>query len=185
MTKQNAKTVLELSFDIETDGPLPLHFSMSSLGACTLDGTQRFYRELKPVSDRFDPEYAAVHRLGRDYLKEHGMDPRQAVQEFDDWLRSFGDYDIISLVYKNGLNFDGYFAQAYYQQFLGYIRRDLKWVELDSYAMGRLNLVHRGEAPNPPLCPKLLQEFPKHHALGDSLQQAKFYLELRNGTCVA
>lgn len=169
---------LTLSLDIETDGPLPLSHSMASLGACTLDGSKRFYCEMKPVSDAFDPEYVSVQRLDRDYLREHGIFPREAIQTFNDWLESLRPFKRINLVYKQGLNFDGYFVQAYYQQFLGFIRRDLKWVELDSFAMGCLGLRCRSDVPDFPLCPQLAQEFPKHHALGDALQQARWYNSL-------
>src|SRR6185437_1128064 len=64
-------TDLYISTDVEADGPIPGPYSMSSIGmvaAATFDGTtftrldlsERFYRELKPISERFDEAAAAV-----------------------------------------------------------------------------------------------------------------------------
>jgi len=62
------------SVDIETDGPIPGRYSMLSFGIAVAgslrDGSfQRaeqapstFYRELRPISDDFDPETLVVLR---------------------------------------------------------------------------------------------------------------------------
>lgn len=88
------------SFDIEADGKIPGRNSMQSIGVAYAghhDNTgfhpvddvtaHVFYRELTPISDEFDPEAVAVTGLDRDYLREHGTDPAQAMSELSAWVR--------------------------------------------------------------------------------------------------
>ena len=86
------------SVDVEADGPIPLVHSLSSLGAAVagrFDGTtftrtdpteQTFYAELKPISDEFDPEAAAVSGLDRAQLARAGETPEAAMARFVAWI---------------------------------------------------------------------------------------------------
>lgn len=82
------------SADIEADGSIPGPYSMSSFGvvACsyrTKDGKHvpldldlaqhSFYAELKPISDNFVPEKAAVAGLDRATLIAEGLEPVEAM----------------------------------------------------------------------------------------------------------
>jgi hypothetical protein len=92
-----------ISADVETDGPIPGRFSMLSFGfavAGRFDGTrfartdpesETFYRELRPISDQFDPETAAVSGLDRADLVVHGMAPERAMTEASEWVRAVSD----------------------------------------------------------------------------------------------
>jgi hypothetical protein len=87
------------SADVETDGAIPGVYSMLALAlveAGTFDGqtfapadpgAEAFYRELKPISDRFDPEALAVNGLDRQRLLGEGTDPTVAMTEAADWVR--------------------------------------------------------------------------------------------------
>lgn len=89
---------LYFSCDIEADGPIPGPYSMQSFGVCVAgryDGQQlevidpdrhTFYRELKPISDDFVPEAAAVSGLDRDELARSGADPAQAMADLAAWV---------------------------------------------------------------------------------------------------
>lgn len=86
-----ARTNIYFSADVEADGPIPGPYSMSSFGlavAGSFDGTTfapadpaelTFYAELKPISEQYVPEAAAVSGLDRDRLVREGLDPREAM----------------------------------------------------------------------------------------------------------
>lgn len=98
------KTVeVYFSVDIEADGKVPGPFSMSSVGiaACSyrtkgnklvrldMDDPQNcFYGELKPISDKFDPEAAAVAGLDRQELIRNGLDPAEAMDTAVDMINT-------------------------------------------------------------------------------------------------
>ncbi|GAA0312377.1 exonuclease [Kineococcus aurantiacus] len=82
------------STDVEADGPIPGPYSLSAIGVALCgyrthagdlvdvpaDTDQpTFYAELRPISDTFDPEAAAVAGLDRNHLVNHGREPQQAM----------------------------------------------------------------------------------------------------------
>lgn len=87
------------SADVETDGPIPGPFSILSFGivyAGCFDGTyfkrpkrydQAFYRELRPISEEFQPEALSVNGLDRGRLCIEGEHPRNAMTEACRWIR--------------------------------------------------------------------------------------------------
>ncbi|AXE27392.1 exonuclease [Streptomyces globosus] len=96
---RTARPSLYISVDIEADGPIPGPYSMISFGAAVAgrqDGDaytpadperQNFYRELRPISDAYDPEALAVSGLDRDRLVREGSDPAVAMEAFRAWVR--------------------------------------------------------------------------------------------------
>lgn len=110
-------TELYISVDVEADGKVPGNASMTALGAVlagyqTSDGQvgrfdvlapeNRFYAELKPISDMWEPEAMAVGlfkdfgaekaaldldgKQRRAYIMENGQDPKIAMTAFDTWV---------------------------------------------------------------------------------------------------
>jgi hypothetical protein len=87
------------SADVETDGSIPGPFSILSFAlvyAGTFDGrefsrpdkfTQHFYRELRPISDEFEPEALQVNGLDRDRLLRDGASPALAMAEAARWVK--------------------------------------------------------------------------------------------------
>lgn len=90
---------LYISVDIEADGPIPGPYSMISFGAAVAgrqDGAaytpadpaaRTFYRELRPISDRYVEAALAVSGLDRDRLLREGTEPAVAMAEFRAWVR--------------------------------------------------------------------------------------------------
>jgi hypothetical protein len=88
------------SADVETDGPIPGPFSMLSFalvyaGSYDGDTFERpkdlqtvFYVEIKPISDRYEPEALRINKLDRDALRLNGRAPRDAMDEAASWVRS-------------------------------------------------------------------------------------------------
>lgn len=111
----NNLSEIYISVDIESTGPIPGPYSMSSFGAFAAGGrthsgelvhfdhTDRsnvFYRELSPISENYIPEAINVGLLeGFDasipdpdgsrhfaWMKDHGADPTKSMQEFAEWV---------------------------------------------------------------------------------------------------
>lgn len=88
------------SADVETDGPIPGPYSMLSFAlvyAGSFDGAvfdrpkqydRVFYKELQPISDRYQEEALDVNRLDRNDLKENGSKPGDAMDEAHSWVAS-------------------------------------------------------------------------------------------------
>ncbi|MEV6206805.1 exonuclease [Kitasatospora sp. NPDC051914] len=97
-TARRTTPTLYISVDVEADGPIPGSFSMISFGAVVAgyhdaDGFRRaglqsagFYRELRPVSERFDPSALAVSGLDRAVLLREGAEPAAAMKAFCAWV---------------------------------------------------------------------------------------------------
>lgn len=99
MTSDRIRPDLYISADVETDGPMPGPYSLLSFGLSVVgkyDGHQfdswqgqdrTFYRELKPISDDFQPEALEVNGLDRKKLKAEGSDPARAMAEAAEWVK--------------------------------------------------------------------------------------------------
>lgn len=179
------------SADIETDGPIPGPYSMLSFGiaiAGTFDGdrflrtdpTERtFYRELKPISDTFDAETAAVSGLDREQLLAHGTDPSSAMDDAAAWIRECADTGSPVLI-AFPLSFDWSWMWWYFNAFgtqgspFGFSNcYDIK----TAYAVraGRpITLSGRSKLPD-----HLRSSRPhQHHALADAIEQADIFANL-------
>lgn len=122
------RTDVYISVDVEADGPIPGPYSMLAIGfavAGSYDGVsyiaadpeeQTFYRELRPISDEFDPEALAVSGLDRRKLFVEGCDPVDAMNDADTWIRALRDQRRPVLV-GYPLVFDWMFTQWYFKRF--------------------------------------------------------------------
>jgi len=116
------------SADVETDGPIPGPFSMLSLGlvvAGTFDGRvfsrppdygQTFYREIRPISDQFQPDALLVNGLDRDRLLSEGSLPEKAMNEAAEWILNIAGVGRPILV-AYPLSFDWSFLYWYFVRF--------------------------------------------------------------------
>lgn len=115
-TSPNPVTEIYISVDVEADGVVPGLYSMSTLGAVvagyrTADGQlvdvdpssvpDRFYVQLKPISNSFTPEAIRVGLLSgypedidpedgaakHQWLVENGVEPAVALSEFNEWVK--------------------------------------------------------------------------------------------------
>src|SRR5581483_3094724 len=88
------------SADVETDGAIPGPYSMLSfalVSAGSYDGQhftrptgarEKFYAELRPISEILDPEALAVNGVDRDEIKAQGEKPETVMTAASDWFRS-------------------------------------------------------------------------------------------------
>lgn len=75
-----------------------------------------FYRELRPISDRYEDEAMAVNGLSRERLTLEGTPPAQAMEEAADWVRSESD-GLRPVLVAYPVAFDWSFLYWYFQQF--------------------------------------------------------------------
>jgi hypothetical protein len=116
------------SADVETDGPIPGPFSLLSFAlvyAGSFDGVrfqrpqsyeQVFYRELRPISDKYQAEALRINGLDRVRLLSEGDAPQQAMTEACRWVKSnAGDGNPVLVAYP--LSFDWSWLYWYFVQY--------------------------------------------------------------------
>jgi hypothetical protein len=104
--------------DIEADGPIPGDYSMVCLGAVIVEPAldRTFRAQLKPISERWDPDALAVSGFSREETLKFD-DPREAMLSFDAWLKQQAHNRMLFISDNNG--FDWQFVNWYFHHFLG------------------------------------------------------------------
>jgi len=179
------------SADVETDGSIPGPFSILSFAmiyAGAFDGEtfyrppayeHRFYIELKPISDRFEPEALRINGLDREKLVHSGSDPRSAMSEAARWVReTAAGGEPVLVAYP--LSFDWSWLYWYFISFsdsgspFGYSRCfDVKTAV--AIKLGKtIGDAGRHQVPHS-LKPNSAHT---HHALDDAIEQAEIFANL-------
>ncbi len=179
------------SADVETDGPIPGPYSMLSFAlvyAGSYDGNEFvrpadfnrcMYRELRPISDKYEHEALRVNQLDRDRLRREGGDPAAVMTEAYRWVSQIsGHLKPVLVAYP--LSFDWTWLYWYFVQFsalgspFGYSRCfDIKTAfavkaGLPISDAGRSRLDNR-------LKPR---RHHTHHALDDAIEQAEIFANI-------
>jgi hypothetical protein len=181
---------LYISVDIEADGPIPGPYSMLSFGlavAGRFDGSRfesfnpsltTFYRELKPISDRFDPQALAVAGLDREVLNRDGADPAEAMRAASAWVAEQAR-EARPVLVGYPIVFDWMFLHWYFVRFLGESpfgfsnALDMKTIY---HQKAHVTLDRAGRADLPlNLASKTKHT---HNALDDAVEQAEIYNRL-------
>ncbi|MEZ4362692.1 MAG: 3'-5' exoribonuclease [Kofleriaceae bacterium] len=104
--------------DIESDGPIPGDYSMVSLGAVIVEPalSRTFHGQLRPISERWDPQALAVSGHSREDTLAF-EEPPVVMQRFADWLARECPQRKIFISDNNG--FDWQFVNWYFHHFLG------------------------------------------------------------------
>lgn len=182
---------LYVSADVEADGPIPGVYSMLSFGfavAGTFDGTTftrhdpesaTFYRELRPISDQWQPEYLAASHLDRELLVRKGSDPAETMTEAAAWVSQLAGRRRPVLV-AWPLAFDWSFLNWYFERFstagspFGFDScLDMKTM-YQQKADVVMELVAKRCMPEPVLPARRHT----HHALADAMEQAELFANL-------
>ena len=179
------------SADVETDGPIPGPFSILSFGivyAGSFDGRsfdrpqkydQTFYRELRPISETFDPEALRVNGLDRWRLCLEGESPERAMTEASYWIKKVAGHARPVLV-AYPLSFDWTWLYWYFIRFsadgspFDYSRCfDVKTalavkaaIPISEAARSRINPLLQSKRPH------------SHHALEDAREQAEIFANI-------
>jgi hypothetical protein len=176
------------SADVETDGPIPGPYSILSFAlvfAGTFDGKtfrrpsqydQHFYRELRPISDKYEVEALRVNGLDRARLQFAGTPPAQAMTDANTWVKSIaGPASPVLVAYP--LSFDWTWLYWYFVQFseigspFDYSRCfDIK-TALAVKAGIPISLAGRSRLP----AGLASNRHHTHHALDDAIEQAEVF----------
>jgi DNA polymerase III epsilon subunit-like protein len=163
-----------VSVDIEASGQSPSIGSLLSIGACLVDEPEvGLYLELKPHADReWDEGAEKVHGLGRDYLEREGLDPAQAMAEFEAWLAGVANGARPIFVGFNA-PFDWMFVADYFYRYLGRNPFGVSALDLKAYYMGKAGVGRWDETRRHHLDKRLgLEPDHSHQALEDARGQA-------------
>jgi exonuclease len=189
VVKMPPLTDFYFSADVETDGPIPGPYSLLSFAlvcAGTFDGRSfrrntlrtgdKFYRELRPISDEFEDEALRVNGLDRQRLLREGESPQIAMSEAADWIRRVsGSCRPILVAYP--LSFDWSWLYWYFIRFsaTGSPFSHSQCFDLKTaFAIKS----HRpiSQAGRSKLLPNLLAKAEhSHHALDDAIEQAEIF----------
>ncbi len=170
-----------ISIDVEADGPIPGDFSMSSLGAVVAEPAldRTFYREFKPITDRFVPDAAAVSKLDRAKLVAEGADPATAMREFADWTNKTAGRGRRPVAVFFNATFDWQFVNWYFLHFLGKNPFGISGIDIKALYMGALGLPRWGLTSKRNFDRAFLSERPhSHNALDDAKEQAEIFLKV-------
>jgi ribonuclease T len=169
-----------ISVDIEADGPIPGDYSMSSLGAVVVDEPEHtFYRELRPITDRFDSKAAAVSGLNRAHLVAEGVDPADAMRQFAAWITEAVNGRRPVFVGFNA-TFDWMFVHWYFMHFFGTNPFGISGLDIKAYYMAALRKRTWAETSKTAIDARFLSVHPHtHNALDDAREQGELFSKLR------
>lgn len=184
-------TDVYFSADVETDGPIPGPFSILSFAlvyAGKFDGTtfERprdfglcFYRELKPISESFEPEALRVNGLDRARLVVNGEPPQRVMTDACLWVKQIADSDRAVLV-AYPLSFDWSWLYWYFIRFsshgspFGHSRCfDIKTAIA---VKEHIPIAKAGRAQLPAALRSTREH--SHNALDDAIEQAEIFAKI-------
>ncbi len=167
-----------ISVDIEASGPIPEEYSMLSLGACVVgESYKSFYVKLKPLNNNFIQRAIEISGLSMKELEQKGMNPREAMRKFRDWIEKVsGDARPVFVAFN--ATFDWIFCHWYFIKFLSRDPFGISGLDIKAYYMGMQNC-----AWNETIKKKISLNFPSktkhtHNALKDAIEQAELFEEI-------
>lgn len=164
-----------ISVDIEASGPLPGAYSMLSLGACKVDGTdENFYIELRPTSEAFVPEAMEVIGRSLEDFAGKGSSPAEAMKDFHDWvLRVSSGNDPVFVGFNAA--FDWSFINWYFYTYLGDNPFGIGGIDIKSFYMGMTGC-DWGDTRSSRIPDQFKgQSLHTHNALDDAIEQAEMF----------
>jgi DNA polymerase III epsilon subunit-like protein len=176
MSKNNETYI---SVDVETAGPVSSTYSLLSIGACTLfEPRATFYIELQPVNENRIPQAMEIGGLGWDQLKERGIPPREAMEQFATWVAKVTPQGSQPIFLAFNAPFDWMFVANYFHRYLGSNPFGYKALDIKAYYMGRHG-VPWAETGMRFVSPRYLNnQNLTHHALQDAIDQAEIFSKL-------
>jgi len=168
-----------ISVDIETAGPYPSKYSLLTIGACTVSEPRgSFYTELKPVNDKMTQESFAIHRLDINRLAERGHPPAQAMEQFEDWIKSEVPEGWRPVFVAFNASFDWMFVNEYFHRYLDHNPFGHAALDIKAFYMG-LNGVPWSQTTMNFVSARYLDNREiTHHALRDAIDQALIFQQM-------
>lgn len=168
-----------ISVDVETAGPNPSQYSMLTIGACTIkERPNTFYVELKPVNMNSQPQALAISNLSMERLAERGLEPAEAMRQFESWLKTEVPTGQRPLFVSFNAPFDWMFVNDYFHRYLGRNPFGHAALDIKAFYMG-VTGVSWAETSMRTIGARYLGERTlSHHALRDAMDQAEIFRKL-------
>ena len=165
-----------ISVDVETAGPIPADYALLSIGASVVgDPSKFFYVELKPDRDVYSAEAMVVHGLSLEKLNKEGLPPKEAMQQFADWVKGITDKGQRAVFVALNAPFDWMFVNDYFHRYLGVNPFGHSALDIKAYFMGK-NGVDWGQTSMQHMSQHFLEErHLTHNALADAQDQAEIF----------
>ncbi len=165
--------------DVETAGAIPGDYSLLSIGACTIDDPpSTLYVELKPINTQLSPEAARVHQLSLPHLQAHGLEPQQAMLQFEHWLEGQAAPDKMMVFVAFNAPFDWMFVNYYFMHYLGHNPFGHAALDIKALYMGLARVTWQQTSWHF-IDPHFVEKKAlTHHALQDALDQAELFKKL-------
>jgi ribonuclease T len=164
------------SVDVETAGPIPSRYSLLSIGACLVfDPSNRFYVELQPVNDKFTAEALQITGLDMTQLKANGLEPREALERFSDWVNQNTPTGEKPVFVAFNAPFDWMFVAEYFYRYLGHNPFGHKALDIKAYYMGQNNTLWNQTGYEKITSHFDIQASLPHNALEDAMIQALIF----------
>jgi len=168
-----------ISVDVETAGPNPGEYALLSIGACVAFAPSKtFYVELQPDKDAFLPQALAISGLEMAELTRSGLLPKEAMQQFENWLSSITPRDEKPVFVAFNAPFDWMFVADYFHRYLGHNPFGYKALDIKALYMGL-----KGIAWAETGFEKVMQHYGinhplTHNALQDAIDQAVVFRKM-------
>jgi DNA polymerase III epsilon subunit-like protein len=176
MKKPHPDIASYICVDIEASGPNPGCYSMLSIGACTVAKPhQKFYVEIKPLTNSFTPEAMSIHGLSLEKLSREGLPPAEAMKRFETWISGIPPVGVNPVFVAFNAPFDWMFVNDYFHRFLGRNPFGHKAVDIKAFFMG-LHGVPWEETSHRMISRWYLHvDELTHHALQDAIDEAEIF----------
>jgi len=165
--------------DVETAGPIPGEFAMLSIGACLVwDIAETFYVELQPDRQNSDPGAMAISGLDLKRLQQTGVEPRQALLDFETWIKGVTPPGSLPVFVAFNAPFDWMFINDYFHRYLGANPFGHSALDIKAYFMGQMG-VNWSETSMGAISRHFLEERRlTHNALRDAQDQAEIFQKI-------
>jgi hypothetical protein len=158
--------------DIESDGPIPGDYSMVCFGAIVVEPSlaRTFYGQLRPISERWDPEALAISGFSRQEVLKF-PEPECVMRQFQAWLAEESKGRPIFICDNNG--FDWQFINWYFHHFTG--------ANPFGFSSANLGSLYKGLVRDTSQTFKHLRKTPHtHHPVDDAKGNAEALLAMKD-----
>ncbi len=168
-----------ISVDVETAGPIPVTYSLLSIGASVVGSLdQDFYAELQPLSENAVPEALKISGFSLPELAKTGEEPGAAMHRFRTWIREVsGDGRPVFVAFNAG--FDWSFLNWYFHTYEGTNPFGFAPLDIKAYYMGFAGCTwaQTSSSKLPPHF-QATETIANHNALTDAKAQAEIFAKL-------
>ena len=188
-TARPEKPVTYISVDIEAAGPSPSGYAMLSIGACLVDEPgaglpagieSRFYVELQPDREGVLDSAMSVGGFTLDGLRASGTAPKQAMQQFADWIAAVTPDGHRPVMVGFNAVFDWMFVADYFHRYLGRNPFGHSALDIKAFYLGATGSTWAGTSMNFVAERYGLSITLTHNALDDARDQAALFRAVRD-----